>query len=426
MRHSGLALTLALLVPLACTDAEPAADASSETCSDEPAGPEQPEPNPMPGVRRSVSALTPAELREIRDAIIALKHSPPIWDYDSVCDGDDPAVLLAPGSVPYEKNAYDYFVELHTRGAAISAWKMTSLEVDRVPGLPDSHLHMSSTFLPWHREFLLRFELALRIVSGNDELMLPYWDWTDPDEIDIVFSDDFLGGLGDSGSEPSPVSGLCDFSVHLWTPDASEFGSETEIGGLSLDNRSLSERKDITVPAIVTTSCANDSAQLPLERLDLSGSLPTGSEVASTLAVDTYDVSPWNMTVDPNASFRQQLEGFPVLPFNLDCGNLDWQDCWNTPTGVTALHMFTFFFGLTVHAQVHGSVGGHMGAYSAPNDPVFFLHHAMVDRIWAQWQDEHGFSMADYPDDPEHALLFGFNVAAADVWDYRELGYSYE
>ena len=26
------------------------------------------------------------------------------------------------------------------------------------------------------------------------------------------------------------------------------------------------------------------------------------------------------------------------------------------------------------------------GAFS-PNDPVFWLHHANVDRIWAQWQD---------------------------------------
>jgi tyrosinase len=25
------------------------------------------------------------------------------------------------------------------------------------------------------------------------------------------------------------------------------------------------------------------------------------------------------------------------------------------------------------------------GAYS-PNDPIFWLHHANVDRIWAQWQ----------------------------------------
>ncbi len=25
---------------------------------------------------------------------------------------------------------------------------------------------------------------------------------------------------------------------------------------------------------------------------------------------------------------------------------------------------------------------------SAPNDPVFFLHHCNVDRLWAQWQKD--------------------------------------
>ena len=27
-----------------------------------------------------------------------------------------------------------------------------------------------------------------------------------------------------------------------------------------------------------------------------------------------------------------------------------------------------------------------MGPGTSPNDPVFFLHHCNVDRIWADWQ----------------------------------------
>jgi tyrosinase len=26
---------------------------------------------------------------------------------------------------------------------------------------------------------------------------------------------------------------------------------------------------------------------------------------------------------------------------------------------------------------------------TSPNDPVFFLHHANVDRLWAQWESSH-------------------------------------
>jgi len=34
-------------------------------------------------------------------------------------------------------------------------------------------------------------------------------------------------------------------------------------------------------------------------------------------------------------------------------------------------------------------VGGHMLAMTSPNDPIFFLHHANVDRLWAKWQINH-------------------------------------
>lgn len=38
------------------------------------------------------------------------------------------------------------------------------------------------------------------------------------------------------------------------------------------------------------------------------------------------------------------------------------------------------------HDGVHGSLGGNMATVaSASRDPVFFLHHANVDRIWAMW-----------------------------------------
>ncbi|MDN5934884.1 MAG: tyrosinase family protein [Nitrosospira sp.] len=42
-----------------------------------------------------------------------------------------------------------------------------------------------------------------------------------------------------------------------------------------------------------------------------------------------------------------------------------------------------------IHNNVHVWVGGDMSLSSSPNDPVFFLHHCNVDRIWAAWQEEH-------------------------------------
>jgi tyrosinase len=42
-----------------------------------------------------------------------------------------------------------------------------------------------------------------------------------------------------------------------------------------------------------------------------------------------------------------------------------------------------------IHNNVHVWVSGDMRLSSSPNDPVFFLHHCNVDRIWAAWQEKH-------------------------------------
>lgn len=39
------------------------------------------------------------------------------------------------------------------------------------------------------------------------------------------------------------------------------------------------------------------------------------------------------------------------------------------------------------HNSVHGWVGGTMGSITtAPADPLFWMHHAMIDRVWSLWQ----------------------------------------
>lgn len=38
-----------------------------------------------------------------------------------------------------------------------------------------------------------------------------------------------------------------------------------------------------------------------------------------------------------------------------------------------------------MHNQVHVWVGGDMGPATSRNDPVFYLNHCIVDRIWEAW-----------------------------------------
>jgi tyrosinase len=37
------------------------------------------------------------------------------------------------------------------------------------------------------------------------------------------------------------------------------------------------------------------------------------------------------------------------------------------------------------HNSVHGRILGNMGGYMSPLDPIFWLHHCNIDRLWDQW-----------------------------------------
>lgn len=41
------------------------------------------------------------------------------------------------------------------------------------------------------------------------------------------------------------------------------------------------------------------------------------------------------------------------------------------------------------HNSVHVWVNGHMAAMVSPIDPIFFMHHSNVDRLWTIWQQNH-------------------------------------
>jgi tyrosinase len=44
------------------------------------------------------------------------------------------------------------------------------------------------------------------------------------------------------------------------------------------------------------------------------------------------------------------------------------------------------------HGRVHTNIGGHMETMRSPTDPIFFLHHANIDRMYTNWQRIHPMS----------------------------------
>jgi len=90
----------------------------------------------------------------------------------------------------------------------------------------------------------------------------------------------------------------------------------------------------------------------------------------------------------------------------------------------------------TPHAAPHVYVGGHMSTMMAPSDPFFWLHHAMVDRVWDDWQKLPRFKdgalreeglLASYSGDDEEVVSPQWpNTRVKDTFDSRrQLGVCY-
>jgi tyrosinase len=77
-----------------------------------------------------------------------------------------------------------------------------------------------------------------------------------------------------------------------------------------------------------------------------------------------------------------------------------------------------------VHNSGHVWVGGSMmGVPTAPADPVFWMHHAEIDRLWAGWQPSHAGQ--NPPLSGTAATMDPWSETEVDTRDIVALGYSY-
>jgi hypothetical protein len=74
------------------------------------------------------------------------------------------------------------------------------------------------------------------------------------------------------------------------------------------------------------------------------------------------------------------------------------------PGGEAGMNGFRVDFEAGPHMLVHGIVGGQMDTHYSAADPLFYLHHSNVDRLYCMWQDYQGHDDLDKGDymDPWH------------------------
>lgn len=79
-----------------------------------------------------------------------------------------------------------------------------------------------------------------------------------------------------------------------------------------------------------------------------------------------------------------------------------------------------------VHGSVHIWVGGTMSdAAVSPADPVFWLHHANLDRLWWAWYNSPQGNHQNPPLAGADAVMDPWTYTEADTRDIAALGYAY-
>lgn len=104
----------------------------------------------------------------------------------------------------------------------------------------------------------------------------------------------------------------------------------------------------------------------------------------------------WNSSTDQ--SVNSPLWDYNFMgQFNVDWDlnrNLGGNDMLPFPSEVTQVQAETQFLPYSnlmergsVHHGAHRWVGGAMAASVSPRDPIFYLHHAYIDKLWKEWED---------------------------------------
>jgi len=209
-------------------------------------------------------------------------------------------------------------------------------------------IHFTGFFLPWHRYYVQFLEDSLTKKCGYKGVQ-PYWDWT-IDAHDIYNAgiwDDSPSGLGrwgDPGNDFQINTGGFKDQIRLYP---SPHHIRRNFSVFPFTNAAFQNVKGIDVPAAY---------------------MPNTTMVPENVAfmVNGFD--------GDFIGFQAYFEGLPGphsgphLMLAGDMGGL-------CPFGT-------------------GPPDCYFGTKWTPNDPMFFLHHAMVDKIWYDWQ--HALPMNKY------------------------------
>jgi len=243
--------------------------------------------------------------------------------------------------------------------------------------------HGNWWFYVWHRGFVGYFEETIRNLSGDKTFAIPYWDWTTQPEIPAEMFDGVLNPQNHAFE--AYTRNIDDFTAFIqpalmayWKKLSPDQLAQLKLRGYStFDN------------------LWNDVTGLdPASGNGISGNMAFANTCGSRYL--THDNPKLDKKTAYDVSLPVILAGLkPVEFYNADV-------TLSFTSSKTSSHMiqpgkstnFSILEGFP-HNKVHNYIGGvgpldpgpygNMTNFLSPVDPIFFLHHSNMDRLWDIW-----------------------------------------
>jgi tyrosinase len=238
--------------------------------------------------------------------------------------------------------------------------------------------HGNWWFYVWHRGYLGYFEQTIRSLSRDADFALPYWDWTELPQIPGGMFDGVLSPTHDAYA--AYTENLAVFTTFFKPALTQYWGSLSPAQTAQLNARHYMQLNDVWNDVTGNGISGNESfaptcgarylsRSNPRLDADTAGAVSKFTVLSGLLAPDFYNSTnflsftsvktPSHNTAPPGSSTAfSVLEGMP-------------------------------------HNLVHNCIGGagpldpgpygNMTNFLSPVDPIFFLHHANMDRLWDVW-----------------------------------------
>jgi tyrosinase len=238
---------------------------------------------------------------------------------------------------------------LYELAADPTADKIYRIFADNVTYTPPVKVYSQCThgnwwFVAWHRAYLYYFERIVRHLADDPTLSIPYWQYSKPSQRDMpaIYRQENYGG----GVNPLHIPDTIRYMVNGTSAKYPGRNPDLNSGELALSASISNTNSVLKIPFYTDTDHA----------LDTFGGKITTDTLENTRKFSALEHIPHNAIHDAiGGIFGESLNN------SLGCV---------VPPGFSEDDLNTGFMG---------------SVPKAARDPIFYLHHANVDRLWQVW-----------------------------------------